>query len=534
MKKSRENKGIVAKNSSSINNEMKTKGITLIALVITVIVLLILAGVGVATLTGDNGILTRAGNAKEQTEISEEKEIISLSVTGAKTKENYSNIQKSELQKQLDINAGEGKTQLYDDGDRWVVYFLVSGRVYGVKNDNIQEENIGILTKDSEPGKFDGSGTEDDPYIIMSIEDLMYLSQTAKDETNYADKYLKMGRTLNFKSELSYYNYETREYNEFLEITDDVGLMYALTSEQYQGFIPIGKFAGTFDGQGYEIKNIYINSTKDRVGFFSYISNATIRNLRIRGDIKQFGTGEYYCGGIVGCGSSTSVIENCINSATIESVNYATGGIAGNFSGKISGCINEGNITTKRIAGGINGIGNVTVLNCYNLGNIIGTGSGSAAGIAGGDASVSSKIYNCYNAGNIKCTAYSIWACSGGIFGYMSNWMTSLDIINCYNVGETTSLWSTGSIIAIIRGIAPTTKNCYYLETLSKQTSIATPYSKEYMQRQDFVDELNNYIESNDDDIDTSGWAKWVIQANGYPTLDFNTIWDGKEWIHRE
>lgn len=43
-------------------------GITLIALVITVIVLLILAGVTIATLTGDNGILTRTQEAKEETE----------------------------------------------------------------------------------------------------------------------------------------------------------------------------------------------------------------------------------------------------------------------------------------------------------------------------------------------------------------------------------------------------------------------------------------------------------------------------------
>ena len=42
----------------------QTKGITLIALVITIIVLLILAGVSIAILTGQNGILTQANNAK--------------------------------------------------------------------------------------------------------------------------------------------------------------------------------------------------------------------------------------------------------------------------------------------------------------------------------------------------------------------------------------------------------------------------------------------------------------------------------------
>ena len=51
-----------------------TRGITLIALVITVIVLLILAGVTIGSLTGDNGILTRAKEAKEKTEQAQKEE----------------------------------------------------------------------------------------------------------------------------------------------------------------------------------------------------------------------------------------------------------------------------------------------------------------------------------------------------------------------------------------------------------------------------------------------------------------------------
>ncbi|MEI3394806.1 MAG: DUF6273 domain-containing protein [Clostridia bacterium] len=43
------------------------KGITLVALVITIIILLILAGIGIATLTGDNGLFARAKQAKEKT-----------------------------------------------------------------------------------------------------------------------------------------------------------------------------------------------------------------------------------------------------------------------------------------------------------------------------------------------------------------------------------------------------------------------------------------------------------------------------------
>ena len=54
------------------------KGITLIALVITIVVLLILAGVTIATLTGSNGILTKANDAKFQTNLATLKEEIEV------------------------------------------------------------------------------------------------------------------------------------------------------------------------------------------------------------------------------------------------------------------------------------------------------------------------------------------------------------------------------------------------------------------------------------------------------------------------
>ena len=75
----------------------KQTGITLIALVITIIVLLILAGVSIAMLTGNNGILTQAKLAKENTAAAEEKEKQDLeklnSYINEKTiKDNYTDI----------------------------------------------------------------------------------------------------------------------------------------------------------------------------------------------------------------------------------------------------------------------------------------------------------------------------------------------------------------------------------------------------------------------------------------------------------
>lgn len=59
----------------------KQNGITLIALVITIIVLLILAGVSIAMLTGENGILTKASGANETTTAAEIEEAIKLGIS---------------------------------------------------------------------------------------------------------------------------------------------------------------------------------------------------------------------------------------------------------------------------------------------------------------------------------------------------------------------------------------------------------------------------------------------------------------------
>ena len=61
----------------------KNKGITLIALVVTIIVLLILAGISIVMLTGQNGILNRAVEAKEKTEVAQEDESVKMAVSSA-------------------------------------------------------------------------------------------------------------------------------------------------------------------------------------------------------------------------------------------------------------------------------------------------------------------------------------------------------------------------------------------------------------------------------------------------------------------
>ena len=79
---------------------MKNKGITIIALVITIIILLILAGVSITTLTGDNGTLTKAREASEKTRQVNAEEQVQIAVVGSIGTDG--NIQNGELKSNLD------------------------------------------------------------------------------------------------------------------------------------------------------------------------------------------------------------------------------------------------------------------------------------------------------------------------------------------------------------------------------------------------------------------------------------------------
>ena len=87
-----------------------TKGITLIALVVTIIILLILAGVSIAMLTGNNGILSQAGRAKDRTREEGAREKIQLEVMGAY--DEYGNINVGKLKTNLDNNVGADTSKI--------------------------------------------------------------------------------------------------------------------------------------------------------------------------------------------------------------------------------------------------------------------------------------------------------------------------------------------------------------------------------------------------------------------------------------
>ena len=102
---------------------MKNKGITLIALVITIIIMLILASVTIATLTGENGIITKAREAKEKTEKAAIEEQLRLAQLSAKAKKQGGAITIDDLIEELKEQGVEVvQRRRWKPSNRWRLY----------------------------------------------------------------------------------------------------------------------------------------------------------------------------------------------------------------------------------------------------------------------------------------------------------------------------------------------------------------------------------------------------------------------------
>ena len=138
-----ENEDMNKQSSNSKNLKNSTRGITLIALVITIIVLLILAAISIATLTGQNGLLTRANEAKTETEEAEDIEKIKLAVSEAQIGEiGYTKIGESNLQNAIDKQFGEDNAFVVDNGNgNFTISITNSGKNYDIINNTVKENN---------------------------------------------------------------------------------------------------------------------------------------------------------------------------------------------------------------------------------------------------------------------------------------------------------------------------------------------------------------------------------------------------------
>ena len=209
-------------------------------------------------------------------------------------------------------------------------------------------------------------------------------------------------------------------------------------SSAYTQWTPMGGgfdgpgFTGTFDGAGFSIRGVVIDSTDSYVGLFSKIGETGVVKDLILAD-SFISWGDSNIGAF--CAMNEGTITSCVNSSSVVGYSLQIGGICGLNEGIISECVNEGVIrsTGSFSLGGIcGGNNNGTVTYCINNGAVVNTGSHieNTGGICGYQfmGSSSTSIENCRNSAPVSATFEA--AAVGGICGWNEN-----SIAHCSNDG---------------------------------------------------------------------------------------------------
>ncbi len=335
-------------------------------------------------------------------------------------------------------------------------------------------------------------GTEEKPYKIQYIEDLVDLSNKVnKGETN-EDAYFTLEKNLDFKQEESYRQYDRTDYGDINGVGGTEQLMTELTNPEGTGFIPIGigktnnvdnVFKGNFNGLKHKLENLYVHNYSDtskRYGLFGYIYGSTIKDFELTGSVitdvtRDIGgltsyakrstfeniitrvtvtskTGSSSVGGLIGSvgeeEGSTNKIINCVNYGEISNGNN-TGGLVGYLANKTSLIIEEsanyGTITNNigSHAGGLIGrdngsTSNTTIIKSHNYGeiNMIKNESTSKRAVGGlvGKSSGNTTIENSTNENKITVEALGTEdSYVGGLIGSKVTATTTLTINNSEN-----------------------------------------------------------------------------------------------------
>ena len=274
-----------------------------------------------------------------------------------------------------------------------------------------------------------GSGTESDPYLISTKDDLWEMAEKINTkETN-------------------------REYS---------GAFYRLTADIDLGgrkeWVPIGcynlyadsfLFEGTFDGCGHAIRGIHISYTNPLIGqkqgifgLFGQVSG-TVKDLTIgNSSISAKGDNSIIVGAVAGK-LIGGTLTNCHTTDSVSvSGNYHSGGICGYADSRsiLSGCTNAASVTdtgTVGYAGGITALAFCRIEGCANSGSVVSEQS-EAGGIA---AAVKNSVTDCENTGDVTARKYAAGIVCQFSDGALNPGMNddTVTLLRCANSGKITS-----------------------------------------------------------------------------------------------
>lgn len=365
-------------------------GVTLLALVVTIIVLLILAGIAMTLVIGDNGIFSRTKKAKETYEESKAREKLELILSDLQIEKNVNSEYKQE---NIDTELEKHEIIVVDN------IAIVDGWKFEI--DKSVPKIVNSL----------GKGEESNKISIMYKEEYTkdYVKATLKidikDDDENISEILINGKNIEVpvvENGVYKIEYEVTENGNYIilvknqkgeykidkiivsELTEDMDIYDRTTMEQFrdkvnagrtfegkvarvikdidlQGFednqwTPIANcsenneltFKGEFEGNNHTISGIYINKSSGIYQGLFGINEGTIKNVKVIGEIK--GNKLDLSAGI--SGYNGGVIENCHNYIMLQGNEYI-GGVAGQLIGEIYECSNNKQIIANNNVGGI-------------------------------------------------------------------------------------------------------------------------------------------------------------------------------------
>lgn len=328
-----------------------------------------------------------------------------------------------------------------------------------------------------------GTAKSDDP----EKDDNGWQGEAAKDAPQQKDGVYQIGTP----AELAWFAEKAAQYSTDLKavLTADLDLNNNVWTGIGGQTADTG-FAGTLDGAGHTIKNLYLKNGK---GLIPY-NKGTVKNLTLAGILKGGDetaaltgtnagtleeitsnvtvTGGNKIAGIAGNNTKDGVIKDCHNTGAVTGESYAAGIVAYN-EGSVTGCSNTAVITAgSTFAGGIaaantNAVKSeaANVSKSANSGHVIVSSSAErayAGGVVGwNNASVSSL----YNTGNVVSRGGYVGGCLGcNTTGSTAKSLYNLgDIAGSYADTETGEVFNVGGVIG--GGTAGT--DCWYLSSLA-------------------------------------------------------------------
>lgn len=301
------------------------------------------------------------------------------------------------------VRIGNNDYQAEVNGTTWVANLpsLQSGTIikaYALTDSAIQSYFVSVTVG------FASEGTEDDPYLIYTANDLASIN--------------------------SYSYYKLMNNIDLTEWIED--------NNPTEGWVPIGIDGGSMkqlDGNGYTISGLWINSSSNNLGLIASMNNATVKNLTVAiAENKSIISHGDYVGIIVGK-ANNSMFKNLMVSGNISGYNYV-GGIAGNSTDCVfeKATINNVDISGSSHVGGITGGATAPIVDMSVKNSTIIALGDYVGGIVG---ETSADITKCYTSISISGNDY-VGGLAGKTFAIVDSCLANVDITGKDYIGGIT------------------------------------------------------------------------------------------------